>query len=162
MEATTAVAPPPQRVCPKCARISYATGPRCPYCTARFSSGRGVTPWMLVAASAVVLIGVALMLQIGGRIYEDRLDDRVQDVTKEFDQSLQKFRDDVRKELDARLPAAGTGAVPAPTTEATPFPTETPSAEPTTEATPFPTETASPTTTAEATPTESPHTEVRP
>jgi len=160
MEATTAVAPPPQRVCPKCARISYATGPRCPYCTARFAAGRAVTPWMLVAATAVVLIVVALMLVIGGRIYEDRLDDRVQDVTKEFDQSLQKFRDDVRKELDARLPAGGAGTVPVPTE--TPFPTETPSPAPTTEATPLPTETASPTTTAEATPTESPHTEIRP
>jgi hypothetical protein len=160
MEATTAVAPPPQRVCPKCARISYATGPRCPYCTARFSSGRVVTPWMLVGAAVAVLVGVAIMLFIAGRIFEDHLNDRVQDVTKEFDKSLTKFQNDVRKELDARLPASGAGTVPAPT--ATPFPTETPTAAPTTEATPSATATATATTTAEATPTESPHTEIRP
>lgn len=160
MEATTVVAPPPQRVCPKCARISYATGPRCPYCTARFSSGRVVTPWMLVGAAVAVLVGVAIMFLIAGKIWEDRLNDRVQDVTKEFDQSLTDFRNDVRKELDARLPAAGAGAVPPPTT--TPFPTETPTPAPTTEATPSATATATATTTAEATPTESPHTEIRP
>jgi hypothetical protein len=160
MEVTTAVAPPPQRVCPKCARISYATGPRCPYCTARFSAGRGVTPWMLVAAATAVLVGVAIMLLIAGKVFEDRLDDRVQDVTKEFDQSLDRFRNDVRKELDARLPAGGTGTIPAPT--ATPFPTETPTPAPTVESTPSPSATATATTTAEATPTESPHTEIRP
>jgi hypothetical protein len=149
MEATTAVAPPPQRVCPKCARISYATGPRCPYCTARFSSGRVVTPWMLALAAAVVLIGVALMLLIAGRIFEDHLNDRVQDVTKEFDQSLNQFRVDVQKQLDARLPPAGAGTIPTPT--ATPLATETPTpdagatatASPTAEAT----KTASPTAT---------------
>jgi len=160
MEATTVVAPPPQRVCPKCARISYATGPRCPYCTARFSSGRVVTPWMLVGAAVAVLVGVAIMLVIAGRIFEDNLNDRVQDVTKEFDASLDQFQKDVNKELDARLPATGAGTVPAPTT--TPFPTETPTASPTIEATPSATATATATTTAEATPTESPHTEIRP
>jgi hypothetical protein len=161
MEATTAVAPPPQRVCPKCARISYATGPRCPYCTARFSSGRTVTPWMLAGAAAAVLIGVAIMFFIAGRIWENRLNDSVQDVTKEFDQSLKQFQNDVRKELDARLPATGTGTVPAPTP--TPFPTETPTAAPTTESTPSPTATASPSDTATATETATPdHTETRP
>ncbi|WP_028062575.1 hypothetical protein [Solirubrobacter soli] len=160
MEATTVVAPPPQRVCPKCARISYATGPRCPYCTARFSAGRTVTPWMLVGAAVAVLVGVAIMLLIAGRIFEDHLNDRVQDVTKSFDQSLKQFQTDVQKELDARLPAGGAGTVPAvPTT--TPFPTETPTVAPTTESTPSPTATASPTTTAEATATAD-HTEIRP
>src|ERR687890_1311137 len=136
MEATTAVAPPPQRVCPKCARISYATGPRCPYCTARFSSGRTVTPWMLAGAAAAVLVGVAIMLLIAGQLFQDRLDDRVQDVTQSFDQSLKQFQNDVQKELDARLPAAGAGAGAIPTPTPTPFPTETPTPAPTTESTP--------------------------
>ncbi|HWK25537.1 MAG TPA: hypothetical protein VNS09_03190 [Solirubrobacter sp.] len=154
MEGSTGA--PPQRVCPKCARISWATGPRCPYCTAYFRRTGGVTPWMLVAAVATVLVGVAILLVIGGKIYEDRLDDRVDQVTRDFDASLKRFQDDVRKELDARVPATGT------TPEPTPFSEPTPEAEPTTspEVTPFPTETASPG--AEASPTETPREEIRP
>jgi hypothetical protein len=163
MEATTAVAPPPQRVCPNCARISYATGPRCPYCTKRFSRGRGISPWMLVVAAIAVLIGMAAMLVVAGTIIENKIDDRVQEVNRDFDKSLNDFRSDVRKELDARLPAGG-GTTPVPTT--TPFPTETPTPAPTTEGettpSPAPTETASPSTTSEATPTETPRTEIRP
>jgi hypothetical protein len=160
MEATTAVAPPPQRVCPNCARISYATGPRCPYCTRRFSKARGISPWMLVVAAIAVLIGMAAMLVIASKIIEDKIDDRVEEINKDFDASLNRFREDVRKELDARLPAGG--AVPAPTT--TPFGTETPTPAPTTEGevTPSPTVTASPTTTSEATPTDTPREEIRP
>src|SRR3954452_9152719 len=158
MEATTAVAPPPQRVCPKCARISYATGPRCPYCTARFRSGRGISPWMLVVAAIGVLLAMAVMLVIVGNIIENKIDDRVEQVNKDFDASLNRFREDVRKELDARLPAGGTGAIPTPT----PLPTETPAPAPTTEGqtTPAPTETPTPATTSEATPTETPRTEI--
>jgi len=156
MEASTAVAPPPQRVCPKCARISYATGPRCPYCTARFSSGRRVSPGMLAAAVAIVLVGVLVMFFIAGRILEHRVDDRIEEVNKDFDASLNRFREDVKKELDARIPATGAGTVPTPT----PLPTDTPT--PTTDTTPSPTATPSPTTTAEASPTETPTTEIRP
>ena len=141
-------AAPPQRVCPKCARISWATGPRCPYCTARFRRRGGVTPWMLALTAAVVLIGVAAMLVIAGRIIEDRIDDRVVEVNKDFDASLNRFRLEVRKELDARLPAAGTGgAVPTPTPLATPTPTATPERDGSATATPTetPRATASPT-----------------
>ena len=158
MEASTAVAPPPQRVCPKCARISYATGPRCPYCTARFSSGRRVSPGMLAAAVAIVLVGVLVMFFIAGRILEHRVDDRIEEVNKDFDASLNRFREDVKKELDARIPATGAGTVPTPT----PLPTDTPTPTPTTDPTPSPTATPSPTTTAEASPTETPTTEIRP
>jgi len=162
MEATTVVAPPPQRVCPNCARISYATGPRCPYCTKRFSRGRGLSPWMLVVAAIAVLIGMAAMLVIASAIIENKIDDRVEEINKDFDASLNRFRDDVRKELDARIPTGGTGAIPTPT----PLSTETPTPAPTTEGaptdTPSATATASPTTTSEATPTETPHEEIRP
>src|SRR3954463_11588759 len=144
------VGAPPQRVCPKCARISWATGPQCPYCTATFRSGRGIAPWMLVTAVAVVLVGVALMLLIAGQIAQDRLDDRIAEVNQDFNQSLDRFRADVRKELDARIPAGGVGAAPIPTT--TPFPTATPTATATPDA--GATVTASPT--AQATKTASP------
>jgi hypothetical protein len=162
MEASTAVAPPPQRVCPECARISWATGPRCPYCTARFRNARGVRPWQLALTAAIVLLGVAAMLLIAGQILENKVDDRIEQVNKDFDASLQKFRQDVTKELDARIPTGAGGALPTPTafpTE-TPAPTTTPDPLASPEATETPTATA--TTTAEATPTETPRTEIRP
>jgi hypothetical protein len=137
---------PPQRVCPKCARISWATGPRCPYCSGRFRRQTGVTPWMLALTALVVLAGVLVMLIVAGDMLDQRLDDRVADVQKQFDTSLGQMREDVRKELDARLPA--TGAV-------TPVPTATVTPEGEGTQTPTPTPTASPTTTpgATATPT---------
>jgi hypothetical protein len=116
---------------------------------------------MLVVAALAVLLGVLVMFVIAGRIVEDRVDDRIEEVNKDFDASLNRFRDDVRKELDARLPAAGAGAVPTETPA--PFPTATPSPTTTPDAgTTSPTATPSPTTTAEATPTETPRTEIRP
>ena len=156
MEASTAVAPPPQRVCPECARISWATGPRCPYCTARFRSARGIRPWQLALAAVIVLLGVAAMFLIAGRILENRIDDRIEEVNRDFDASLNRFRDDVQKELNSRVPPAG--ALPT----ATPLATETPSPTTTPSPTASPTATATATDTAEATPTESPTTEIRP
>jgi hypothetical protein len=113
---------------------------------------------MLAAAVAIVLVGVLVMFFIAGRILENRVDDRIEEVNKDFDASLNRFREDVKKELDARIPATGAGTVPTPT----PFPTDTPTPTPTTETTPSPTATPSPTTTAEASPTETPTTEIRP
>jgi len=69
------VGAPPQRVCPKCARISWATGPQCPYCTARFRRAQTVAPWMLVVATAVLLAGFALMFYITVQNVNDRVDD---------------------------------------------------------------------------------------
>jgi hypothetical protein len=160
MEATTAVAPPPQRVCPNCARISYATGPRCPYCTKRFRRSRGISPWMLVVAAIAVVLAMAAILFIASRIIEDKIDDRVETINKDFDTSLKRFRDDVRKELDARLPAGG--AIPSITPLPSATPTPTPTVEGQTTPSPTATVTASPTTTTEATPTETPREEIRP
>ena len=126
---------PPQRVCPKCARISWATGPQCPYCTAKFRRSAGVAPWMLVATGFAVLAGVLAMFIIAG----NRFDDRVNDVDRQVDQSLNQIREDVRKELDARLPPGGGVVTPTPTPIVTPTPTpeaestETPTPSPTTE-----------------------------
>jgi type II secretory pathway pseudopilin PulG len=100
---------------------------------------------MLIVTALVVLLGVAAMLAVGGRIAENRLDDRVEEVTKDFDASLNRFREDVRRELDARAAQGGV----APVTP-TPTPLATPSAEATEEPTPegdggaIPTPTASP------------------
>src|ERR1700742_261803 len=97
MEGT--VGAPPQRVCPKCARISWATGPHCPYCTARFTRATGVTPWMLVAAAVGVLVGVAIMFLIASHSLNSQLNDRVDQVNKEIDAQFDQVRTDVNKQL---------------------------------------------------------------
>jgi hypothetical protein len=141
------VGAPPQRVCPNCARISWATGPQCPYCAGRFRQ-RKVTPWMLAVTAASVVVVVALMFLFAGRELDRRLDSRVDNVQKQFDASLNKFRDDVRKELDARGGATGgTGGI------ATPFPTATAFPTPTVDPGVTPTPTAEPTTSPDATET---------
>jgi cytoskeletal protein RodZ len=135
------VGAPPQRVCPSCARISWATGPRCPYCRARFRRQNvGVFAWMLAAAVLVTLLGVFVMLLIFGNHVNDEFDKRATKVENEFN--------DIRKEIDQRLPPAGV----VPTTTA--LPTTTPSPAPTGTATPTPTPT--PSATKSATPTSTP------
>ena len=139
------VGAPPQRVCPSCARISWATGPRCPYCRARFRRQNvGVFAWMLAAAVAVTLLGVLVMLVIFGNRVNDEVNRRADKIEREFN--------DIRKEIDQRLPPSG--AVPT----ATAFPTPTPSPAPTETATstPTPSPTASATKTPPATATSTP------
>jgi hypothetical protein len=97
----------------------------------------------LALPALVVLLGVAAMLAVGGRIAENRLDDRVDEVTKDFDASLNRFREDVRRELDARASQGGI----APVTP-TPTPFVTPSPEATEEPTPEGAESVTPTPTA--------------
>ncbi len=133
------VGAPPQRVCPSCARISWATGPRCPYCRARFRRQNvGVFAWMLAAAVVVTLLGVFGMLLIFGQRVNDEFDKRATKVENEIN--------DIRTQIDKRLPPAGA----VPTTTA--FPTATPSPAPTETATATP----SPSATESASPTETP------
>ncbi len=138
------VGAPPQRVCPSCARISWATGPQCPYCTARFRRRQGVTPVQLFATAAVVIILVAVMLLIAGNQLDKQLNDRVDEVNKTLDQNFNQIRTDVQKQLSQ-------GGVPTtvPTAVPTPFDTATavPTAAPTETATAAPTESATETST---------------
>src|ERR1700712_443545 len=115
MEGT--VGAPPQRVCPKCARISWATGPQCPYCTARFSRSGEVRPWMLVLTGAIVLVGVAIMLVIAGNQFDSKLNDRVDEVNRELDANFKQITTHVQKQLRAVPPPGGT----LPTETPTPF-----------------------------------------
>jgi hypothetical protein len=134
MEGT--VAAPPQRVCPKCARISWATGPRCPYCRARFRRQSTATiAWMLAVAVIVTLAGVAVMLLIAGQRFRDELDDRSAQIEQRFDNQVRQIRQDVRNEISA-LPTV----TPLPATTATPSPTPSATASPS----PSPTATSSP------------------
>ena len=104
-----------QRVCPHCARISYATGRRCPYCGRGFR--RSVLPAvaaMLVVFAAVVLGGVYLMLVEFGDQLDRELDSEVQRVERELERNFDGIQEDVRRELDRRLPEDST-ITPAPT-----------------------------------------------
>jgi hypothetical protein len=142
MEAT-AVSAPPQRVCPKCARISWATGTRCPYCRARFRRQNvALFGWMLAAAVVVILGGMLAILLLVEHRVEQHFDNRI---TSEFDS--------VRKEIDQRLPANGIvpTVTPLPTASPAPTPTPTPTATPSPSPSPSPTATSSKT----ATPTPS-------
>ena len=95
-----------QRVCPHCARISYADGRRCPYCGRSFRRSSGLLPIaaMLAVFAAVVLGGVALMLLAAGREIDEQLDREVQRVERELERNFDGIQRDVREELDRRLP----------------------------------------------------------
>ena len=122
MEGT--VGAPPQRVCPKCARISWATGPRCPYCRSRFRrQTTGTFAWLLLVAVIVTLAGVAAMLLIAAHEFRHELDDRTAQIERRFDAQVNQIRQDVRNQIGA-LPTA----TPFPTPTATPVPSATPSA----------------------------------
>ena len=106
------ISSPVQRVCPHCARISYDSGRRCPYC------GRGyrrsvVLPiaTMLTVFAVIVLGGVYLMLVAFGTEMDDTLDSEVQRVERELDQA-QLRRHAGQRPRGARPAAAG--AYPSP------------------------------------------------
>src|SRR5881392_386917 len=112
MEGT--VAAPPQRVCPRCARISWATGPRCPYCRARFRRQSVATiAWMLALAVVVTLAGVAVMFLIAGRQFRSELDDRSAQIQRRFEAQVNQLRQDVRNQLNA-LPSITPFPMPSP------------------------------------------------
>jgi hypothetical protein len=137
---------PPQRVCPKCARISWATGPRCPYCRARFRrQTTAVVAWMLAVSVLVTLGGVLAILLIVGNRVDKSVADRADRIERQFN--------DIRRDIDQRLPAAG--ASPSVTPLPTAFPTPTPAPTETATPSPTPSPTASPTATPSATKTPS-------
>jgi hypothetical protein len=131
MEGT--VGAPPQRVCPRCARISWATGPRCPYCRARFRRQSTATiAWMLVIAVIVTLAGVAAMLLIAGQHFQDELDDRTASLEQHFDAQVNKIRQDVQSQINAQPTVTPFPTpTPTPTPSPSPSPTASPSASPT-------------------------------
>jgi hypothetical protein len=131
MEGT--VGAPPQRVCPRCARISWATGPRCPYCRGRFRRQSTATiAWMLAVAVVVTLAGVAAMLLIAGQHFQDELDDRSASLERHFDGQLNRIRQDVQSQINAQPTVTPfPTATPAPTATLSPSPTSSPTATPT-------------------------------
>jgi RNA polymerase subunit RPABC4/transcription elongation factor Spt4 len=106
-----------QRVCPHCSTIAVTPNETCPWC--RRSYRRRVVPWialLLLVQAAIVLGGVALMLTAFGDAASRELDDQVvsvqDDFSKELDGVSKDLRSQLRSELDARLPAAGTTVTP--------------------------------------------------
>ena len=100
-----AVDQPIQRVCPHCARISYESSSRCPYCGRGFR--RSVLPAMaamLLLFAVVVLGGLYLMLVAAGNELDRRLDREVTRVERELDRNFESIQEQVRDELDRRLP----------------------------------------------------------
>jgi hypothetical protein len=97
--------PPVQRVCPHCARISYDSGRRCPYCGRAFRRSI-VLPiaTLLTVFALVVLGGMYAMFVVAGRELEDTLDREVERVEREMERNFDGIQDDVREELDRRLP----------------------------------------------------------
>jgi hypothetical protein len=93
---------------------------------------------MLAIAVLVTLGGVLAILLVFGHHVEKQVDDRANRIEREFNQ--------IRKDIDTRLPPGG--AVPS----ATPSPTETPSPSPSPTETASPTGTPSPSATATNTP----------
>jgi hypothetical protein len=92
-------------VCPHCARVSYDTGRRCPYCGRSFRrSVLRAMAAMLTIFAVVVLGGMYLMLVAFGTEMEDQLDSEVQRVERELERNFDGIQRDVREELDRRLP----------------------------------------------------------
>jgi hypothetical protein len=96
---------PVQRVCPRCARISFESGPRCPYCGSSFKR-RGLlgVAALLTVFAIVVLGGIGLMLVAAGNEFDRRLDREIDRVDRQFESDFDSIRQEVREELDRRLP----------------------------------------------------------
>lgn len=97
--------PPVQRVCPHCARISFESGARCPYCGRSFRrSGLAGMAFLLFLFAVVVLGGMLLMLVAAGNEADRKLDREVRRVERNLDGQFEQIQRDVRSELDRRLP----------------------------------------------------------
>jgi hypothetical protein len=96
---------PVQRVCPQCARISFESGARCPYCGSSFRR-RGLLGIAVLLAlfAAVILGGTALLLVAAGNEFDRRINREVDRVHQQFESDFDTIQQDVRDELDRRLP----------------------------------------------------------
>lgn len=108
--ASTTAAPTPQRLCPHCASVAVTAAPRCPWCGRGYRRRLGGTVAALLAVQAVVILGVlALAFAIAADTVQTRVDDSVDRVQRDIDRQVSdidvKLREQLRQELDRRLPA---------------------------------------------------------
>ena len=110
--ATQPPAAPPARVCPHCASVGQTHGPECPWCGRTYRRG-SILPAiaaMLTLAVVVIVGGLALVLSTVAATLEDTLDTEISRVQADIERQVSgvedRVRDQVRRELDARLPPA--------------------------------------------------------
>lgn len=109
--ATSSSATAPARVCPHCASVGQTHGPECPWCGRSYRRG-SILPAvaaMLTLAVVVTVGGLALVLSAVASTLEDTLDREVSVVRADIERQMNgvedRVREQVRRELDARLPA---------------------------------------------------------
>src|SRR5690242_20523640 len=93
-----------QKVCPRCSTLAYTGDRHCPWCGGAYK--RRMWPALfvlLLVQTALVLGGVAAMFVYAGQRVDEKLDDEVSRVEREFDSSFDRVEDAVRQELDRRL-----------------------------------------------------------
>ena len=96
----------PQRLCPRCSTLARTVETHCPYCAGAYRRrGLGPIAAMLAAATAVVLVAVALMFVAFGDQLDGELDDSVELVQRDLDGDVRRLERRLVRELDERLPA---------------------------------------------------------
>jgi hypothetical protein len=96
-----------QKLCPRCSTLAYTVERRCPWCGGGYR--RRLWPALLAVAvvqTVVILAATAALLVAAGDELDDRLDREVSRVQRELDASFADVRQDIREELDRRLPAS--------------------------------------------------------
>ena len=93
-------------MCPHCARISFESGARCPYCGKSFRRRTGLVgmAFLLFLFAVVVLGGTFLMLVAAGNEADKKLDREVSRVERNLNEQFDQIQGNVREELDRRLP----------------------------------------------------------
>ena len=99
------VPPTPQRVCPHCAAIAETPAWRCPFCRRSYRRHTLAAIAAMLALFAVIVVGaVALMLGSFGDELDSELDRQVRTVRSDFERDVDDLQDEIRRELDRRLP----------------------------------------------------------
>ncbi len=100
-----------QRVCPHCSTIAVTASRSCPFC--RRSYHRRLLPWIAALAllqTVVMVVALAVLLTRVGNDLQDELDRQVSTVQRDLDRQVGgldiRVRRELRRELDARLPAS--------------------------------------------------------
>jgi RNA polymerase subunit RPABC4/transcription elongation factor Spt4 len=95
-----------QKLCPHCSTLAYTVERRCPWCGGGYR--RRLWPALLAVAvvqTAIILAATAALFVAAGNELDNRLDREVSRVQRDLDASFEDVQQDIRAELDRRLPA---------------------------------------------------------
>ncbi len=95
-----------QKLCPRCSTLAFTVERRCPWCGSGYR--RRLWPALLAVAlvQTVLIVGaMAALFAYAGDELDRRLDREVSAVERDIDASFEAVRNDIRAELDRRLPA---------------------------------------------------------